>query len=165
MKINTRPFFFFFLLLLLCSCQQKENLLIQEKTKEYYRTYQERSDFQKFLSFYDDHVVMEDIILGERKNGKKEFADFFDWSNPDFSKTDSLALIITNQLFQENQVLTQGYFTPFKWGEQHFEAMHFTTILTFNAKGKIIKQVDWINYPSTLINYEKRKNSNEWIPK
>jgi len=164
--MDARLLFFSFLILLsLCACQQKEDSLIQEATKEYYQTYQNRNDFQKFLSFYDDQVILEDIMLGERKIGKKEFAEFFDWGNPDFSKTDSLALIITDQLIQKNKVVTQGYFTPFKWGEQHFEAMHFTTILTFNAAGKITKQVDWINYPASLLDYEKRKNSNEWIKK
>ena len=156
---------FYLILLSLCACQQKKDSTIQSQTQEYYRTYQERSDFQKFLSFYDDHIVLEDIMMGERKNGKREFAEFFDWENPDFSKTDSLALIINNQIFQDDQVVTQGYFTPFKWREHRFGPMHFTTILTFNTKGKIIKQVDWINYPSSLIDYEKRKNSNEWIPK
>ena len=58
---------------------------------------------------------------------------------------------------------SKGYFTPFKWGNAEFEAMYFTTLLNFNEQGKIIKQVDWINYPSTLVDYDNRKNANEWI--
>ena len=161
--MKTKLLFLFSPLLLLFSCQQENN--IEKVVKAYYQTYQERNDFQKFLSFYDDNLIMEDIITGERKNGKKEFAEFFDWGNPAFSKTDRFSLIITHQVIQKNQVATQGYFTPFKWGDQHFEAMHFTTFLTFNEAGKIIKQVDWINYPSGLVDYEKRKNSNDWILK
>jgi hypothetical protein len=62
-----------------------------------------------------------------------------------------------------NKVVTTGHFTAFKWGELEIEAMQFTSILTFNSSGKIIKQVDWINYPSYLVDYNNRKNSNKWI--
>ncbi len=41
--------------------------------------------------------------------------------------------------------------------------MHFTTLLTVNEAGQIIRQVDWINYPASLVNYNERNNSNEWI--
>lgn len=51
----------------------------------------------------------------------------------------------------------------FKWKDSSFEAMYFTTILTLNETGKIIRQIDWINYPATLVNFNLRKNSNEWI--
>ena len=29
--------------------------------------------------------------------------------------------------------------------------------------GKIVRQVDWINYPSSLFDYSNRQNSNLWI--
>ena len=116
-------------------------------------------------SIYDEQMILEDIILGEKMEGKKAFANFFDWNNPNFSKADSLTLIIEEQLFYNNQVMTKGYFTPFNWGDSTFEAMQFTTILTFNDQDKIIKHVDWINYPNNLIDYNKRKNANDWIVK
>ncbi len=153
-----------FLMLLFSSCSTQQNgPNIQNIVSEYYQVYQERNDFQKFLDYYDEAVVLEDIILGERVFTKVELEKFFDWENASFAKRDSVALVITEQIVEEKQVVSKGYFTPFTWNDSTFEAMHFTTLLTFNEKGKIQKQVDWINYPSSLLNYSSRKKSNEWI--
>lgn len=130
---------------------------------EYYQTYQERKDFDKFLSFYDQNIILEDVISGDRIEGIEAFKQLFDWNNPNFVLTDSVALVVTNQIINKNIVSTQGYFTPFSWSGTLTEAMHFSTILKFNDKGKIIKQTDWINYPNTLIDYRNRKNSNDWL--
>jgi len=152
------------LLLLSCTATEKQDSIRQE-VEEYYQTYQQREDFQRFLSFYSDDVVLEDMISGDKIEGKSALAEFFNWDTPGFQKTEDQALIITEQIIEGNKVVTKGYFTPFQWGETRFEAMHFTTLLTFNEQGKIIKHVDWINYPSTLLNYQKRKNSNSWLIK
>lgn len=144
------------------SCTPKDEN-ISKIAREYYETYQERNDFEKFLSFYDENIVLEDIINADRIIGKKALKEFFAWNNLSFKKVDTSIFVIYEQTIEENRVITSGHFTEFLWGEQKFEAMHFVTILTFNQSGKIIKQVDWINYPSNLIDYTKRKNSNEWI--
>lgn len=158
-------FFAFLILACTSSCRQsKSQSKIQQQVSEYYKTYQQRSDFQKFLSFYDENLIFEDIILGEKFNTRTAFEKFFDWDNPNFSKNDTVALIINEQIISNNQVVTQGYFTPFTWGDSTFKAMHFTSILTFNKAGKIQKHIDWINYPGNLVDYNKRKNSNNWIP-
>ena len=136
---------------------------ISDTTKEYYSTYQERSDFDKFLNFYDENMVLEDIMLGERMVGKAAFASFFDWNNPKFQKLEAIALFVEQQIIQGKHVVTQGYFTSFKWGDTEVGTMYFTTILTFNDNGKIIKHVDWINYPNELVDYRNRKDSNSWI--
>lgn len=138
---------------------------IKPIVEAYYKSFQERSNFERFLSFYDEDIVLEDIINGDSIVGKKAFSDFFDWNNPNFKLLESNSLIIKNQVIEGNRAVTQGYFTPFQWGERTFGPMHFTTILTFNQKGKIVKHVDWINYPSTLVDYTKRKDSNSWITK
>lgn len=155
---------YLFLLLVCVSCIVKiEKPNIYDIVSDYYETYKTRTDFDKFLDFYDDQMVLEDMINGDRKVGKKEFAKFFDWTHPNFKSLDSVALMIENQVFDKNQVVTQGYFTPFEWAGTKVGPMQFTTILTFNDKGKIIKHVDWINYPSHLIDYQNRKDSNTWI--
>ena len=132
--------------------------------QDYYQTYKERKDFNAFLSFYDDSVILEDIISGDSINGKAALRRFFDWDNPNFTCLDSNILVINERVITDNTTVAKGYFSPFRWGELEFEAMHFTTILTFNTAGKIIKQVDWINYPSSLLNYDNRKDSNRWLP-
>ncbi len=150
------------ILILLFACTSAERD-ISDITADYYRTYEERSDFDTFLSFYDKDMVLEDIMLGERIIGRDSFALFFDWNNPKFAKKESTALRVEKQIIQGKQVVTQGYFTPFRWGETEVSAMYFTTILTFNEKGKIIRHVDWINYPNNLLDYDNRKDANLWI--
>lgn len=151
------------LIFVFLSCDNANDEKLSVVVTDYYRVYQERQDFQKFLDFYDEDIVLEDIIAGERTVGSAALSDFFNWENSDFSLVDSFSLVIDNQQINRPQVVTQGYFTPFQWGNQTFPAMYFTTILTFNQANKIVKQVDWINYPNNLLNYENRKNSNDWI--
>ena len=83
--------------------------------------------------------------------------------NPDFKKLEDNSLVIEKKMIGKNYAVVKGYFTKFLWNDTEFEAMHFTTILTFNEFGKITKQVDWINYPANLVNYNERGNSNHWI--
>lgn len=130
---------------------------------EYYQTYQIHQNFGKFMSFYDDEAVLEDIIFGVKIEGKNNLSDFFNWNISEFEILDSVALVIESQIIQQNQVVSSGYFTKFNFQGTEVEAMYFTTILTFNDAGKIIKQVDWINYPSDLASYDVRQNSNSWI--
>ncbi|MEX0361811.1 MAG: nuclear transport factor 2 family protein, partial [Allomuricauda sp.] len=129
----------------------------------FFKVFNKRQDFERFLDFYDDTVVLEDIINGDRIEGKQALRSFFDWSNPDFELLEESSLVVNEITVDDNRVVVSGYFTPFKWGDTEFEAMHFTTLLTLNESGKIIKQVDWINYPSNLVNYNTRKNSNTWL--
>lgn len=149
--------------ILFISCTRTGDPDIPKITSQYYQTYSERTDFDKFLHFYADTMILEDMIMGERIEGKQSFARFLDWENQLFSLKDSAALVVTDQVFKENKAVTRGYFTPFSWAGTDVEAMHFTTILEFNEAGKIIKHTDWINYPAYLIDYDKRKNSNAWI--
>ena len=150
------------MLALSCTNKSYENT-IRDIVSEYYNTYQERTDFEKFLSFYSEEIILEDIINADKIAGKKELSNFFGWNRPGFHKLESNALVIHEQIIEGNTAVTKGHFTPFTWHEVDFEAMHFTTLLTFDEAGKIIKQVDWINYPSSLVDYSTRKNSNEWI--
>lgn len=152
------------LLILLISCSTKEKEPQYKKiVDEYYAIYQKRQDFEKFLSYYSKDIVLEDMVNGDRILGIENLKEFLDWENPNFTLQDSVALIINQQFIQNNTVLTQGYFTPFTWSETSVEAMQFSTTLTLNEQGKIIHQIDWINYPSNVVDYSKRKNSNDWI--
>ena len=145
------------------SCSSETEPDIASIVTSYYKTYEERKDFEAFLDYYDEDMVLEDIIFGERIEGKAAFAEFFDWENPLFTAKDTVALVVERQLIQGYEVVTQGYFTPFSWGDIIVGNMYFTTLLTFNKQGKIIRHVDWINYPNSLINYDEREDSNTWI--
>ena len=149
--------------ILMSSCQTNETNPNQEIITTFYQVFNERQDLERFLDFYDDTAVLEDIINGDRIEGKQALRDFFDWSNPDFKLLQENSLVIKEPIVNNHKAVVSGHFTPFKWGDTEFEAMHFTTLLTLNESGKIIKQVDWINYPSNLVNYDTRKNSNAWL--
>lgn len=151
-----------FILLIFNACSKFDDS-IEESINKYYQVYNRREDIDSFMDFYDDAIVFEDIINGDRIYGKKNLRDFFDWDNDSFKTLDSNRLVISEKVIQNNKCVVKGYFTPFKWGQTEFEAMHFTTILTFNESKKIIKQVDWMNYPASLVNYSERKNSNSGI--
>lgn len=152
-----------FCVVLISSCTNKEHRSTASITIAFFETYNERTDFEKFLSFYNEDIVLEDIINGDRVVGKAALRNFFDWKNPDFKSLDSNRLVIHERIISDQQAVVKGHFSRFSWGGTEFEAMHFTTILTFDTAGKIIKQVDWINYPATLVNYSERANANEWL--
>ncbi|WP_422351465.1 nuclear transport factor 2 family protein [Flagellimonas sp.] len=163
---NSMHLFFWLIMVLnipLSSCQTEEPNPNKEIVAEFFKVFNKRQDFERFLDFYNDTAVLEDIINGDRIEGKQALRSFFDWSNPDFELVEESSLVVKEITVDDNRVVVSGYFTPFKWGDTEFEAMHFTTLLTLNESGKIIKQVDWINYPSNLVNYNTRKNSNTWL--
>jgi len=116
-----------------------------------------------FLEFYADGVVFEDIVNGDRLVGKQALEKFLNWTHPDFQLLEEDALVVEETFIAENTAIVNGYFTRFKWGESEYEAMHFTTQLTFDMDGKIVRQVDWINYPASLVDYSNRQNSNLWL--
>ena len=155
--------FFLINILIFTTCKNQTSSPIKPIVENYYQEYIKRNNFKVFLSYYSDDIVLEDIISGAKIEGKKNLETFFDWENPNFQKTDSATLVIESLILDENVAVAKGYFTPFKWSIHEFEAMHFTTILYFNAVGKIEKQVDWINYPSNLLDYQSRQNANRWI--
>lgn len=153
----------FLIIVLNCDSNNKFDTDIKDLINDYYSTYQERTNLDKFLSFYDSDILLEDMVNGDRISGIRNLKEFFDWENTDFVLEDSVALVITDQTVLENRVYTQGYFTPFSWSGTQVEAMQFYSVLYLNDKGKIIRQIDWINYPPYIVNHADRKNSNDWI--
>lgn len=145
------------------TCSDVDNNSIERIVDEYYEIYNKRQSIDKFLGFYDNEIEFEDIIIGDKIKGKTDLRKFLNWENPDFIMLESNILKITEKIIDGNKAVIKGYFTKFQWGQIEFGPMHFTTILVFNGSGKIIKQVDWINYSSVLVNYNERKNSNKWI--
>ena len=158
-----RVFSILFVFLLCAACSPLTEQPLQQLTRDFYSVYSERKDLDQFLSYYAEDAVLEDIINGDRIEGKEALRVFFDWSNPGFKALAKNTLVVEDIITSQNQAVVKGYFTPFGWGEETFEAMYFTTILTFNDADKISKQVDWINYPASLVDYTNRKNANDWI--
>jgi ketosteroid isomerase-like protein len=162
--VTKSQIFLFVLAVSLISClKENRNSRNKEYTQQFFKVYADHNDFDQFISYYADNTVLEDIINGDRIEGKDALKIFFDWDNPNLIRKSSKALVMQELIVEGQQAVIKGYFTPFEWQTTPFEAMHFTTILTFNDDGKIIKHVDWINYPASLVDYQNRKNSNDWI--
>ena len=149
------------LVLLLPGCNSQSTT--SQHVDLFIRLYEERTDFQDFLDLYAEDVVLEDMVTGYRLEGRDAFAEFFNWPDKRFEKLSEKTFIIQNKVVEDNKAVISGYFTAFKWDGQSVEPMQFTTWLYYNEAGKIIKHIDWINYPNSLIDYAKRGNSNLWI--
>ncbi len=149
------------LTLLLLACNTKPHTT--NNVDQFIMLYEERSDFQGFLDLYSVNMVLEDMVTGYRLEGRDAFAEFFNWPDKRFEKLSEKTFIIQNKVVEDNKAVISGYFTPFKWKGETVEPMQFTTWLHYNEEGKIIKHVDWINYPNSLIDYTGRGNSNLWI--
>lgn len=161
---NNNSHYTLFLLVILCiGCTTSSSENLSDVAERYYQTYAERSDFDTFLTFYDSTVVFEDIVSGVSLDGVSELKEFFNWENPDLQLIDTVSLVVEELYTDDNTIISKGFFTPYRWYDTVYEAMHFTTVLTLNEKGKIVKQVDWINYPNSLLDYQNRANSNLWI--
>ena len=80
MKIDTKMKIKHLVILLLgialYACSSNKKLDIERITVDYYHTFNEREDFDKFLSFYSDDIVLEDIINGDRIIGKPALSQF-----------------------------------------------------------------------------------------
>lgn len=157
-----RPFGLMLICFFCYSCST-QTASIQPNVDEFIRLYQERSDFDQFLNLYTEDMVLEDIITGYRLEGREQFAEFFNWPDERFQKQSEKTFIIEHTIIEGNQATIKGYFTPFIWDGKNVEAMQFVTLLTFNDAGKIIKHIDWINYPNDLIDYAQRGNANAWV--
>lgn len=141
-------------------CQQQDTT---ETLQVFYKTYSDRKDFEAFMAYYDEDAVLEDMVNGDKIIGKKSLRQFFDWHNPEYKPLEDESVVVTSTVVEGNRAVATGFYGRFQWGSNQFGRMQFTTILTFNEAGKIIKHIDWINYPSSLVDYNNRKDSNKWL--
>ena len=122
----------------------------------FFKTYADRSDWEGFLSLYDEDMIFQDIILRKNLQGKEAFRAFYNWpdslfsKHPDYPKT----LVLEELVANDGAAVGKGYFTPFYYAGvlyEDWEHMRFTMILHFNEKGKITKHVDWVEYPPAFL--------------
>jgi hypothetical protein len=150
------------LTIILSACHQNSNS-IEETVDNFYQIYAKREKPESLRSFYDERAVLEDIISGVRVEGNLDIMNFFDWNNVNHKMKDTVALVVVSKVIGDSSATINGYFTSFEWSGTIYGRMHFTTVLFFSDEHKIIKQVDWINYPNELLDYSKRSDSNLWI--
>ena len=155
----------------------KENELeqaIRSKAQQYFETYAERTDWNKFCSYYREDVLFKDIILQLELDSLWKFKRFYKWDEEGdrFQKMfpEQKHLDLNSLVVEGNTAAAKGNVNPFyydgalidtEWG------MEFTIWLRFDEDLKIIEQIDWIEYdPGVLENTIKRckENGFEVIP-
>ncbi|OCQ18171.1 hypothetical protein A7985_24835 [Pseudoalteromonas luteoviolacea] len=153
------------ILLTACNSTYKEDQQSELSTvvNKYIKTYQARNNFTEFLSYYDENVVMEDMLYGVKVDDKLAFSEFFNWEAGKFQVLDGKSTFEVTQLVIDQDARTavlSGVFNPFSYNEQQLGPWRFTTILKFNQAGLISYQQDWINYfPRSFVSEAKNLNT------
>lgn len=139
----------FFIILFILSFKNYalEKQSIKDVSDDYFQTYAERKDFKKFMSFYAEQAVVDDLVYGHIAEGKAAIEAFFNWSQGDFKVSNNKpALTITKQIFSDNKITTRGVFNQFEYMGKVMGPWRFIIWQEYDEFGKIIYQEDWINY-------------------
>lgn len=163
------------LLLITNSCNQANSAdssnfehAVRNKAINYFDTFSERSDWDKFLSFYREDVRFKDITLQLELDSLWKFKRFYKWDEEGdrFKKLypDQEHLNIQSLVVEGNTVAAKGHLNPFYYDGTLIDSdwgMEFTIWLTFDENLKIIEQIDWMEYDTgTLENTIQRINNN-----
>lgn len=120
---------------------------IESLSNAYFKTYQARKDLNQFIAFYDDNAIVDDLVFGNLVSGKANIRAFFDWEKGDVTVLNNRpTLSIESQLIDNLNVVTKGVFNQFTYQGKKMGPWRFVIWHTYNEKGKIIYQEDWINY-------------------
>ncbi len=147
---------------------------VRSEALEYFETFAQRSDWDKFCSYYRNDLHFKDIMLQLELDSLWRFKRFYKWDEegnrfqklfPEQKHLDLQSLVV-----EGNTVVAKGNLNPFyydgvivdpDWG------MEFTIWLRFDEDLKIMEQIDWMEYdPGTLENIIKgyKERSFEKVP-
>lgn len=144
----------FIILILVAFPHFKQPPTIEEVVEDYIHTYQERDNWDHFLSLYSDSLMMKDINLNYECQDLAAFAEFYDWPNPDFKKVNASdkTFELEDIVIQDHKAVIRGKFTPFYWKEKLQDwNSSFVIVLYFNEDLRIIQQYDYIKYPTDIL--------------
>ncbi len=118
-----------------------------EIAERFFAVYAQRQDFDALMAFYAEEAQLEDLIYGHFAQDKTAIRAFLNWEDDKFSLANGPpALEVTALTSDGSRVVAQGYFKPFKYGDNLFGPWRFVIILEFNDEGQIVREIDWINY-------------------
>ena len=146
--------------------QNSREQLVEQKARDFFNTFADRNDWDKFCSFYREDVAFKDIILQLELDSLWQFKRFYNWDGEGdaFKKLtpDQKHLILESLVANDSVVVGKGYFNPYYYHGQLVDTdwgMEFTIWLYFDEQLKIYKQIDWIEYdPQTLQHTVQRCN-------
>lgn len=148
--------------------------LVKTKAMDFFQTFADRSDWDKFCSFYREDVAFHDVMLQLKLDSLWKFKRFYDWESADYTfkklTPDQPHLTVTNLVVNDSSAIATGRFNPFYYNDQLLDTpwgMDFVISLHFDDDLNIVKQTDWIEYDDYVLEavIERcRKNGHEAVP-
>ncbi len=140
--------------------QAAEQVDMKKKLKAiangYFMAYNEHN-VDKILLFYADDAVSIDHNLNHTLEGKEEFRRV---ANDAFNGRSRIYKNLHFKIFgmEQNgyQLTVRGEMQHIEWKEGYPENWKFTAEIDFNEEGKIVKQVDYIDYPADVLKYRNK---------
>ncbi|CAM4042298.1 nuclear transport factor 2 family protein [Pseudoalteromonas byunsanensis] len=160
MKLPTL-FIFSILFLNACAVHTSEPSL-EQIVNRYLEVFKKRTDFDKFLSFYDENAQLEDMVYGHYAAGRAEIEKFYAWPQSRVTVLDNKPLFTIEQKVidkQQRVAIVSGQFHRFEYGGENLGPWRFLIKLQFGEQGLITYQQDWINYtPKAMVNNGENLN-------
>ncbi|MBS7333952.1 MAG: hypothetical protein KIG88_10195 [Weeksellaceae bacterium] len=135
---------------LLFSCQNKEISKSEEVARKYFETYSAKTDYNQMKSFYNDSVDYENVIQNTsviKFETGYLLNELFAWNDKSLAYENNKVLKVDGVIANDSMAVVNGQFNSYTYNGFTFAPMKFTTYLYFDKNHKIIKQVDWMNYP------------------
>lgn len=116
-------------------------------TEQYFAIYTQRQDFEALMAMFAEDARLEDMIYGFHAKDKSAIRAFLNWHDQQFKLPEGRpSMVVQKQMVDGNKAAVEGYFTPFEYQGKAMGPWRFLIWLEFNDEGKIIREVDWINY-------------------
>ncbi len=145
-----------FFILVACSGSHNERRATTETTaRAFFEMYKTRQDWQGFQDLFAEDLRFEDVIFRYTYD-KPSFVAFYNWpdsllkKHPDYPEV----LVLEDLAFTDSTAIGRGHFTPFYYGNELHddqEHMRFVIAMHVNEKGKISRQIDFIEYPPVFL--------------
>ena len=131
---------------------------VEKVAIDFFETFAQRADWDKFCSFYRDDLVFEDVLLQIKLDSLWQFKKFYKWDEeggnfrkltPEQKHVEIDALVVNDSM-----AIGYGHLNPFYYYDQLIEekwGMKVNFILYFDDDLKIKKQVDWIEYHDDVL--------------
>ncbi len=158
---------FLFCLPTLADAQAAKTIDFKDKlkaiTNSYFMAYNDHN-IDRMLLFYDDSAVLIDKTLDHSLQGPKEFrrvaTEAFNGPSPVYK---NLRFKVFGMEQDDYKVTVKGEMQGIEWNRGYLSNWKFRSEIFYNEMGKIIKQVDYIDYPQQVISDANRygkKNKN-----
>lgn len=132
---------------------QSQEEAVRSVAEDFFATFADRSDWQKFCAFYREDMVFEDVLLQIKLDSLWQFKKFYKWDEEagNFQKLtpEQKHLTIKTLVVNDSVAVGRGRFHPFYYYGELIDpdwGMEATIWLYFDEHLKIRKQVDWIEY-------------------